>query len=197
VPATSETEDTKLVKDDLPPLLPDEPLPPIKGVWDLVKASLAALTFTTPNPFQNYREGLALRGQRALPPVTSTGADTKTPSAGKVIVPSKEKLKPKYVDPNEDYEMYGEGAHGDGSNGVGPEVPIGSDVAPEHQKHIEPTKNRLADIKTKADKGDKEAQKKWNIVVANLTTARNKAKKGDEKSKNLVAVLEATGLFKQ
>jgi hypothetical protein len=99
------------------------------------------------------------------------------PSAGKVIDMSKEKgLKSKSVDEN-DYEMYGDA------------------VPEEHKKHVEPTKNKLAAIKTASDKGDKDAQKKWSTVVANLTKARAKAGKGDEKAKTLVAVLEATGLF--
>ena len=42
--------------------LPDQPLPPVTGVRSLVRASLAALTFSTPDPLGNYREALASRG---------------------------------------------------------------------------------------------------------------------------------------
>ena len=72
---------------------------------------------------------------------------------------------------------------------------LGSDVHPDHQKHVEPTKNKLGAIKTAADKGDKDAQKKWSVVLTNFKNAKTKADKGDEKAKQLVAVLEATSLF--
>ena len=42
--------------------LPDQPLPPVTGVRSLVRASLRALTFSTPDPLGNYREALATRG---------------------------------------------------------------------------------------------------------------------------------------
>jgi hypothetical protein len=41
--------------------LPDQPLAPISGVWDLFKESLKALAFATRDPLGNYREGLAAR----------------------------------------------------------------------------------------------------------------------------------------
>ena len=50
--------------------LPDSPLPPIAGVWELIKATLKALTFTTANPLANYQEGVAARSRDA---VTVTG----------------------------------------------------------------------------------------------------------------------------
>jgi hypothetical protein len=55
--------------------LPDEPLSPIRGAWDLVKASLQALTLTTRDPLANYRGGIANRGKIpvANPPVASIG----------------------------------------------------------------------------------------------------------------------------
>ena len=55
--------------------LPDQPLPPIHGVWELIKESLKALTFTTPDPLANYRGGVANRGTTrvANPPTASLG----------------------------------------------------------------------------------------------------------------------------
>ncbi len=46
--------------------LPDSPLPPISGVWELLKASLKAFTFTTSDPLANYREGVATRSRDAV-----------------------------------------------------------------------------------------------------------------------------------
>lgn len=42
--------------------LPDQALPPVVGVRGLVRASLQALTFSTPDPLGNYREALVTRG---------------------------------------------------------------------------------------------------------------------------------------
>ena len=42
--------------------LPDQPLPPITGALSLLKESVKALAFATPNPIANYREGVASRG---------------------------------------------------------------------------------------------------------------------------------------
>ena len=55
--------------------LPDQPLPPIHGVWELIKESLKALTFTTADPLANYRGGVANRGTTrvANPPTASLG----------------------------------------------------------------------------------------------------------------------------
>ena len=55
--------------------LPDQPLPPIHGVWELIKESLKALTFTTSDPLANYRGGVANRGTTrvANPPTASLG----------------------------------------------------------------------------------------------------------------------------
>jgi hypothetical protein len=43
--------------------LPDHPLPPIDGAWQLCKAALRALTFSTRDPIGNYREGVAARSK--------------------------------------------------------------------------------------------------------------------------------------
>jgi hypothetical protein len=54
--------------------LPDMPLAPISGVWDLFKESLKALTLTTRDPLANYRGGIASRAkERAAEPVSSSG----------------------------------------------------------------------------------------------------------------------------
>ena len=41
--------------------LPDQPLPPVAGVTGVLKAALRALSFSTPDPIANYREGLQSR----------------------------------------------------------------------------------------------------------------------------------------
>jgi hypothetical protein len=51
--------------------LPDNPLPPIAGIWNLFKETLKALTFTTLDPLANYREGLAARSKDSA---TSSGS---------------------------------------------------------------------------------------------------------------------------
>ena len=55
--------------------LPDQPLPPIRGAWELIKESLKAITFTTPDPLANYRGGVANRGTTRVtnPPTASLG----------------------------------------------------------------------------------------------------------------------------
>jgi ribosomal protein S24E len=42
--------------------LPEKPLAPITGWWSFVRESLKALTLSTPDPFENYREGTLSRG---------------------------------------------------------------------------------------------------------------------------------------
>ena len=42
--------------------LPDQTLAPITGALSLIKESVKALAFATPNPIANYREGVASRG---------------------------------------------------------------------------------------------------------------------------------------
>jgi hypothetical protein len=53
------------------PPAPDQPLPPIDGIWQLFIASLKALTFMTPDPFGNYHEGVSARASR----VTTSAGD--------------------------------------------------------------------------------------------------------------------------
>jgi hypothetical protein len=52
--------------------LPDRPLPPINGPWQLLKESAKALTFTTRDPIANYREGSTTKS-RTTAAVTSSG----------------------------------------------------------------------------------------------------------------------------
>lgn len=52
--------------------LPDQELAPIAGAWDLLKATLKALTFTTRDPLGNYREGVAARSRTAPPEAVSS-----------------------------------------------------------------------------------------------------------------------------
>ena len=127
----------------------DEPLPPVRSTMDMLKATLAALFFATPDPFQNYREGVQARAHRALGPVTSAGAASSS----------------------------------------------GAEAAPDSQL-VDLTKRRLGDIKAAADKGDADAKKKWATSNANYAKKKALAGKGDAKASAVVAVLEATGLFK-
>jgi colicin import membrane protein len=156
----------------------DEPLPPVRSTWDMLKASLAALFLATPDPFQNYREGVQARAHRALGPVTSTGEDDT-----KDAKPTRKDPEEKYrvhapKDPDEKYMV-----HGDDKTAPDPKL-------------VELTKRRLGDIKAAADKGDADAKKKWATSNTNYTNKKALAAKGDPKATAIVAVLEATGLFK-
>ena len=56
--------------------LPDMPLAPISGVWDLLKESIKAVTLSTRDPLGNYRGGVASRSKAttvAAEPVSSSG----------------------------------------------------------------------------------------------------------------------------
>ena len=171
-PSNSETKNTVVEAEVVSSYKPDEPLPPIRTTWDLVKAALSALLMATPDPFQNYREGVRDRGQRVLEPVTKTGEDK----------PVKSDPETKYMvhapkDPNDKYMVHGD------------------DKSPD-PKLVDLTKRRLGDIKAAADKGDVSAQKKWATSNTNYTNKKALATKGDAKAQAIVAVLEATGLFK-
>ena len=63
-------------------------------------------------------------------------------------------------------------------------------------KLVDITKRRLGDIKAAADKGDADAKEKWATSNTNYTNKKALAAKGDPKATAIVAVLEATGLFK-
>jgi hypothetical protein len=78
-PLSTENENVKVVDAEVvttSPMssLPDQPLPPVRGIWGLVKASLQAVGLATRDPFANYREAVASRGRRALAQVSSTGS---------------------------------------------------------------------------------------------------------------------------
>ena len=57
------------------------------------------------------------------------------------------------------------------------------------------TKARLGKVIEAAGKGDKDAMKKVEIAKANYKKHKAAADKGDAKAKNIVAILDATGLF--
>ena len=71
----------------------------------------------------------------------------------------------------------------------------GDDKSPD-PKLVDLTKRRLGDIKAAADKGDAGAKMKWSVSNTNYTNKKALAAKGDPKATAIVAVLEATGLFK-
>jgi hypothetical protein len=71
----------------------------------------------------------------------------------------------------------------------------GAEATPDSQL-VDLTKRRLGDIKAAADKGDADAKKKWATSNANYAKKKALAGKGDAKASAVVAVLEATGLFK-
>jgi hypothetical protein len=133
--------------------LPDEPLPPVRGVVGFFKAALSALTLATKDPFQNYREGIASRARR-LGPVSSSG----------------------------DAKLY-KSLDADGATTAA------------HDKLVASTKTRLQTLVNAATAGDKKSQAKWETAKANYSKAKARASKGDTKSKDVVSVLEATGLF--
>ena len=177
-PANSATKNTVVDAEIVSSYKPDEPLPPVRDAWDMVKAALAALFLVTPDPFQNYREGVQARAHRTLGPVTTTGDDE--PKTDK---PAQKDPEAKYQvhapkDPNEKYMVHGD-----------------DKVSPD-PKLVDLTKRRLGDIKAAADKGDAEAKKKWVTSNTNYTNKKALAAKGDPKAQAIVAVLEATGLFK-
>jgi hypothetical protein len=76
--------------------LPDEPLPPVRGVVGFFKAALSAVALATKDPFQNYREGVASRARR-LGPVSSTGA-TFTPEEDGHFISLRSKFLTAYND---------------------------------------------------------------------------------------------------
>jgi hypothetical protein len=71
----------------------------------------------------------------------------------------------------------------------------GDDPAASRDKLVADTKARLQTLVNAATAGDKKAQGKWDVARANYTKARARAAKGDSKAKDVVSILEATGLF--
>ena len=287
-PEDSSTKNTVMSVDNevVPFYKADEPLPPVRSTWDMVKASLAALFMTTPDPFQTYREGVQARAHRALGPVTSTGwgeqaavalpgPDMTVPGLLlawpiiKLIEYFSDRSDKKAADAqaratatqavteaiakgftsgqqfiNATYLTFGwdasHGANFKQNKQVDAGVPevrasvvakvragdpkavafyravlktgytpsksdpgllqlsgdlAGDDNSPD-PKLVDLTKRRLGDIKAAADKGDEDAKKKWATSNTNYTNKKALAAKGDTKAKAIVAVLEATGLFK-
>jgi hypothetical protein len=62
-------------------------------------------------------------------------------------------------------------------------------------KLVSDTKTRLQALVNAATAGDKKAQSKWETAKSNYAKAKVRAAKGDAKAKDVVSVLEATGLF--
>ncbi len=60
---------------------------------------------------------------------------------------------------------------------------------------IASTRARLSKVKTAANKGDANAIKQWQTAQANYQKHKAAAAKGDARAKNLVTILDATGLF--
>ena len=77
-PLSDENQDVKVVDAEVvsTPMssLPDEPLPPVRGIWGLVKASLQAVGLATRDPFANYKEAVASRGRKTLPTTDNAGS---------------------------------------------------------------------------------------------------------------------------
>jgi hypothetical protein len=55
--------------------------------------------------------------------------------------------------------------------------------------------DRLAQVKMRAESGDRSAQKQWKLISSRLIVLKTKAKGGDPKAKHTVEVLEDSGLF--
>jgi hypothetical protein len=161
---------------ELPPVassLPDVPLEPIQGVTELIKESLKALFFATRDPVQNYREAV-LSKARLLPAIDGSAGEEGKPSAKKpAALPAK---KPAELDEVEEDDLFVDGED-------------------KQSQLVSATKARLGKLVAAADKGDKEAARKWEIAKANYKKHKAAAAKGDDKSKSILAVLDATGLF--
>ena len=183
-PRSTENDDVRVVDAEIvvPGMssLPDEPLPPVVGIFGAIKAGLAALVLATKDPFQNYREGVRARA-RTLPATRSAGEaapssiQTESPKSRKPDPEAKYRVHPK-KDPDEEkeYEVHGDDAR---------------------DKLVADTKKRLAELVNKATAGDKAAQAKWQTAQDNYKKAKAKAAKGDTRAKEVAGILEATGLF--
>ena len=205
----------------------DEPLPPVRSTWDMIKASLAALFLATPDPFQNYREGVQARSHRALGPVTTTGDDDSLSTHYQTSPHTHTMFT--YDQPDKLYwpggldsdrfneivkraksgdklalaavaELKSTGAYNKAASQKAKKDPeekymVHGDSSPD-PKLVDITKRRLGDIKAAADKGDADAKKMWATSNTNYTNKKALAAKGDPKATAIVAVLEATGLFK-
>ena len=210
----------------------DEPLPPVRSTWDMLKAAVTALFLATPDPFQNYREGVQARAHRVLGPVATTGDDeTKADkSYSSMLADARQEIAsmqknewkrplPLVIDTaiythhvaanpqlsNVYATLIKEGLLAVSSTGPrmgrapgathGTVLIQGDDKSPD-PKLVDLTKRRLGDIKAAADKGDAGAKMKWSVSNTNYTNKKALAAKGDPKATAIVAVLEATGLFK-
>ena len=55
--------------------------------------------------------------------------------------------------------------------------------------------DRLAQLKMKAESGDKPAQRQWKEISSRVTALRSRAKKGDPKARHTLGILDDSGLF--
>ena len=55
--------------------------------------------------------------------------------------------------------------------------------------------DKLAQLKMKAESGDRQSQKQWKKLSARVVALKAKAKRGDPKAKHTVEILEDSGLF--
>jgi len=83
-PVSTENEDVKIAPElvTTSPMssLPDQPLPPVRGVLGLIKACLQAVALSTRDPFANYREAVASRGRRRMVAADNAGDDAQKAS---------------------------------------------------------------------------------------------------------------------
>jgi hypothetical protein len=209
----------------LPPMattLPDLPLAPIRGVLGLLKESVKALVLATRDPFANHREGLdSLSRKRAVDgaageekcecpvakkPVKKTAKkppDEEYEVHGGQTLPAKKSpfsepdtSKPSPFASAQDKTLPAKKSPFTEPDTRKPSPFASSQGDDPHAKIIEATKARLTPVKAAADKGDKEATRKWLTAVANYRSMKKSSDKGDAKAKDVVAILEATGLFK-
>jgi hypothetical protein len=261
-PRSTENDDVQVVDAEVvsrgPSSLPDQPLPPVRGFFGLLGASLKAILLATRDPFQNHREGASSLGRRQ--PAGDEAGDElgetymssrknlvlKQALATKTITPNNlDMLRDLETNPGETVEILRRA----GVKVSSPSGPTdlrgnGTSTPPTHQertsewtarrqkaqtsregeptptkeaaewtarrqkaqtstdasgddrqKLVADTKARLEKIKSNAARGDKIAKQKWWNVTSNLMSYRDSAQKGDPKAKDMVAVLEATGLF--
>ena len=215
-----ETGRKPFVLPPMPAAEPDKPLEPIVGIGELVKESLKALLFATRNPVQNYREAV-LSKARLLPAIDGTAGEEGGKASKKKQKAEEKRVRDELTAIDEELApglqaaiearkpkiaMQGEepstakkiasfitkhAAKKETAPGEQNEV-LGDDRT---DKIVAATQKRLGPVIAAAGKGDKDAAKKWEIAQANYKKHKAAAAKGDEKSKNILAILDATGLF--
>jgi len=131
---------------------------------------------------ENLRtQGIQVSGMgAAAPKAVKPTAPGVAPAAPAPAAPAAKPAKPAKSSEDEDED------EGDSS---------GADLTPDQTHLAVQTKSRLLPVKMAAGKGDADAQKKWSTAQANYKKHVADANKGNAKAKNIVAVLNATGLF--